>query len=99
MTPYDDDVRDVPQTTKLGDLTRALDRVAEVLAAGSSVPGSGWRCQSVYSHVAHALAHLQVWMAERSVDNLDHALVRAAMALELTLRATADGVRQNEKGD
>lgn len=86
MTPFDDDVRNVAPPTTLGDFTAALGAVEQTLAVNEPVHHGRWRTQSVYAHVAHARAHLEVWMAERRREDLEHAATRCLMALALAER-------------
>jgi hypothetical protein len=68
---------------------RALAAVARVFAANEH-RGDAWRRRETpYSHVTHARAHLEVWTESRRLEDLEHAAVRALMALELA-RAEAE---------
>jgi len=73
----------MPDRTSLADLGHALGTIDRVLAENAPKHGDRWRRETVYSHVAHAVAHLDVWRAERSSEDLEHALVRVAMAVQL----------------
>jgi hypothetical protein len=77
--------------TTIEDFSRAIEAVKTVLAENEPKHQGRWRRETVYSHVAHAAAHLQVWQVERSTEDLEHALVRLMMAVELA--------RGAEKGD
>ncbi len=70
----------------LDDLAHALAIIARVVAENTPKHGDRWRREPVANHVAHAVAHLDAWRAERSSEDLEHALVRVAMAVELIAR-------------
>jgi hypothetical protein len=82
--------------TRLTDLRHAPEAIDRVLAENEPVKRGAWRTESVDSHVAHAVAHLQVWRGEWRLEDVEHALVRVALAAEMLLReadATAEPAR------
>jgi len=66
----------------------ALGRVSRTLALGrQSHPQDDWLQQSQQFHIERARQHLHLWAAgEKSELNLDHALTRLAMAVEVGKR-------------
>jgi len=77
-------------STTLADFRRALKIVEQVLAENAN-RGDAWRRESVYSHASHLIAHAETWRAERQLEDLEHAAVRALMALENALEAAPRG--------
>jgi hypothetical protein len=77
------------KATTLADLGAALDRVAVVLRDNGH-RGNEW-CErhSTYTHTCHSTAHLAAWREHQRLNDLEHAAVRALMALELALRDAA----------
>lgn len=71
--------------TTLADLRHALAAIDRVLAENEPRHRGAWRRQSAYIHVAHARAHCDVWTETRQREDLEHALVRLLMAVELAL--------------
>ena len=72
--------------TTLADVVSALDAAAGVLAANEDRHRGVWRTESIYGHVAHARAHLEVWNETRQAADLTHALTRCLFAVELAVR-------------
>ncbi len=88
---FHDDVSEPadPQPTTLDDLAGALENVARVLAENEPRHRGIWRRQAVYAHVHHAIAHLSVWVEGRRLEDLEHAAVRALLALQRALEEAA----------
>ena len=76
-----------PSRTTVADLDQALARVDQVLVEGEVIHQGAWRRQPVREHVAHALVHLNAWLAGvTDEDHLAHATTRLLMALQLAER-------------
>jgi hypothetical protein len=75
--------------TSLRDFPGALATIAHVLKQNRH-RGAAWRHETVFSHTRHAVAHLDSWREQRATEDLEHALVRVAMAVELALATNAE---------